>query len=70
MACNHTIAEQDAVRIGGLCPLCLKAEAERLKKALEIATDYVRSEYSSRRTHNGKLYDIEQALKDEVKDGR
>ena len=39
----------------------LQAENERLKNALEIATDYVKKE--STRTTIGQLYDIEQALK-------
>ena len=39
----------------------LQAENERLKNALEIATDYVKKE--STRTTIGQLYDIEHALK-------
>ena len=41
----------------------LQTKNERLEKALDIATGYVRDDSS--RTYIGKLYDIEQARKGE-----
>jgi hypothetical protein len=41
MMCNHNISDQDIAMIAdGLCPLCLQAEIERLRAALEPFADY------------------------------
>ena len=31
MSCSHHINDQDAAMISGLCPLCLKAERDKLR---------------------------------------
>jgi hypothetical protein len=35
MSCSHHIDDQDQAMISGLCPLCLKAERDKLRVALE-----------------------------------
>lgn len=41
MECEHQNIDTDEIDIEDLCPLCLEAEIERLKKALRDCMSYV-----------------------------
>jgi hypothetical protein len=58
MTCKHDAAEQDtASHFDGLCPLCLRADNERLRKAIQ---EYLKPNH--RITLNEKLMILRDAL--------
>lgn len=36
MGCSHDLAEMETMCADGICPLCLRAEVERLKKIVDL----------------------------------
>ncbi len=66
MDCPHSVNEIDAARIDGLCPLCLKAEVERLKERyIEAVNDIAQMKRNVKKCKCSNCgFGLDQALKE------